>query len=53
MVAVGMGNQAHWHLEDLDADGKQIEQLRSGIAAVVVLDTQAPEYADAVSSYLH
>ena len=25
MVAVGMGNQAPWHLEDLDADGKQIE----------------------------
>ena len=53
MVAVGMGNQAPWHLEDLDADGKQIESIAQRNRCVVVLDTQDPEYADAVSSYLH
>lgn len=53
MVAVGMGNQAPWHLEDLDADGKQIESIAQQNRCVVVLDTQDPEYADAVSSYLH
>lgn len=48
-----MGNQAPWHLEVLDADGKQIESIAQRNRCVVVLDTQDPEYADAVSSYLH
>lgn len=53
MVAVGMGNQAPWHLDDLDADGRQIEAIAQQNRCVVVLDTQDPEYANAVNSYLH
>lgn len=51
--AVGMGNQAPWHLEDLDAEGKQIESIAQQNRCVVVLDSQDPEYANAVRSYLH
>ena len=53
MTAVGMGNQAPWHLEDLDAAGKQIESIAQQNRCVVVLDSQDPEYANAVRSYLH
>ena len=53
MTAVGMGNQAPWHLEDLDAAGKQIESIAQQNRCVVVLDSQDQEYANAVRSYLH
>lgn len=53
IMAVGMGNQAPWHLEDLDTEGNQIESIAQQNRCVVVLDTQDPEYANAVRSYLH
>ena len=30
-----MGNQAPWHLEDLDVMESRLNQLRSGIAALL------------------
>lgn len=53
ITAVGMGNQAPWHIDDLDAEGKQIESIAQQNRCVVVLDSQDPEYANAVRSYLH
>lgn len=53
MIAVGVGEHAPWHIEDLDESGKQIEEYAKQNRCVVILDTQNPEYGDAITDYIN
>ena len=50
MVAIGVGDYAPWHVEDLDENGKQIEEYAKQNRCVVVVDTQDPEYGAAIAA---
>ncbi len=53
MIAVGVGDYAPWHIEDLDESGKQIEEYAKQNRCVVILDTQNPEHGDAIAGYIN
>ncbi|MGI6095686.1 MAG: OmpA family protein [Lachnospiraceae bacterium] len=51
MTALGVGNRAPWHVEDLDEYGSQIEEYAQQNRCVVVLDTQDPQYGESIANY--
>ena len=54
MMAVGVGDYAPWHIEDLDeSSGKQIEEYAKQNRCVVILDAQNPEYSDIIEDYIN
>jgi outer membrane protein OmpA-like peptidoglycan-associated protein len=53
MITVGLGDQAPWQKEDLDAAGRQIEEKASQNRCVVILDRTDPTYGDAVSKFVN
>lgn len=53
MIAVGVGDYAPWHIEDLDKSGMQIEEYAKQNRCVVILDTQNSEYGDAIAGCIN
>lgn len=52
MIAVGLGDDAPWHVPDLDDSGHQIEEYARQNRQVVVLDSLDPEYGAVVGTYI-
>ena len=52
MIALGLGEDAPWHIEDLDESGEQIEKYAEKNRCVVILDTADPQYADAIEEII-
>lgn len=50
--SLGLGNSAPWCVEDLDAEGNQIEEKAKQNRRVMIIDSQDPEYGKMMETYL-
>ena len=52
MQVIGLGDDAPWHISDLDSEGYQIEEYAEKNRCVVVVDKFNQEYGKIIESYL-